>query len=168
MIATRSARRRLNSTGVAIVVGLMGYALYSQHVLMLNPCPLCILQRMAMIALGVVFAVAALHAPRGVGARAYALLGGVAALAGMGISGWHVRLQNLPPGSTPPACGAPFDTIIDVNGWFGGLGVIFSGSGECATVDWTFLGLSMPAWVFVWFAALGVLAFIANWSRLRA
>ena len=55
-----------------------------------------------------------------------------------------------------------------MNGWFGGLGVIFSGSGECATVDWTFLGLSMPAWVFVWFAALGVLAFIANWSRLRA
>jgi disulfide bond formation protein DsbB len=166
VIDTRHGRRWLNAAGAGIAAALMGYALYAQHVLMLNPCPLCILQRMAMIALGAVFAVAALHAPRGAGARAYAALGGVAALAGMGVSGWHVRLQNLPPGTTPPACGAPFDTIIDVNGWFGGLAVIFSGSGECATVDWTFLGLSMPAWVFIWFVALGVLAVAANGSRL--
>jgi protein dithiol:quinone oxidoreductase len=166
VIATRSARRWANTAGVAIVVGLMGYALYAQHVLQLDPCPLCILQRMAMIALGLVFAVAALHAPRGVGARAYAVLGAVGALAGMGISGWHVRLQNLPPGEAPPACGAPFDTIIDINGWFQGLAVIFQGSGECTKIDWTFIGLSMPAWVFVWFVALGALAITANWSRL--
>ena len=166
MIATRSARRWANAAGVAIVVGLMSFALYAQHVLLLNPCPLCILQRMAMIALGAVFAVAALHAPRGAGARVYAVLGAVAALTGMGISGWHVHLQNLPPGAAPPACGAPFDTIIDVNGWFGGLAVLFSGSGECAPVDWTFVGLSMPAWVFVWFVAHGALAVVANWSRL--
>jgi disulfide bond formation protein DsbB len=168
VIATRGARRWLNAAGAVTVVGLMAYALYSQHVLLLDPCPLCILQRMAMIALGAVFAVAALHAPRGVGARVYGVLGAAAAITGMGIAGWHVRLQNLPPGAAPPACGAPFDTIIDINGWFGGLAVIFSGSGECATVDWTFLGLSMPAWVFVWFIALGVLAIAANWSRLSS
>jgi disulfide bond formation protein DsbB len=166
VIATRSARRWANAAGVAIVIGLMSYALYAQHVLLLNPCPLCILQRMAAIALGIVFAAAALHAPLGAGARVYAILGAVAALTGMGISGWHVRLQNLPPGEAPPACGAPFETIIDLNGWFGGLAMIFQGSGECATIDWTFLGLSMPAWVFVWFVALGALAVVANWARL--
>jgi disulfide bond formation protein DsbB len=155
-----------NAAGVAIAAALMGYALYAQHVLLLNPCPLCILQRIAMIALGAVFAVAALHAPRGAGARVYAALGAIAALTGMGISGWHVHLQNLPPGAAPPACGAPFETIMDLNGWFGGLAVIFSGSGECATIDWTFLGLSMPAWVFVWFVALGALAVVANSARL--
>jgi disulfide bond formation protein DsbB len=144
----------------------MGYALYAQHVLRLDPCPLCILQRIAMIALGAVFAVAALHAARGVGARVYGAFGGVAALAGLGVSAWHVRLQNLPPGEAPPACGAPFGVIMDVNGWWQGLAMIFQGSGECTTIDWTFLGLSMPTWVGLWFVALGALVIGANWSRL--
>jgi disulfide bond formation protein DsbB len=153
---------------VAIAAGLLGYALYAQHVLRLEPCPLCILQRIAMIAVGAVFAVAALHAARGLGARVYGALGAVAALAGLGVSAWHVRLQNLPTGETPPACGAPFDVIMNANGWWQGLGVIFQGSGECTTIDWTFLGLSMPAWVGVWFVALGALAVAANWSRVRS
>jgi disulfide bond formation protein DsbB len=166
VIHTRRARRWLNAAGAAIAAGLMGYALYAQHVLGYEPCPLCILQRVAMIAVGVVFAVAALHAPRGVGARVYAALGAAAALAGVGVAGWHVHLQNLPPGAAPPACGAPFDVIMDVNGWRQGLGVILSGSGECATIDWTFLGLSMPTWVLLWFVALAALAIRANRSRV--
>jgi disulfide bond formation protein DsbB len=166
VIETRRARRIANALGVAIVVALMCYALYAQHVLGLEACPLCILQRVAMIALGAVFVVAALHAPVGAGARAYAVLGALAALTGMGISGWHVRLQNLPP-SEVPACGPGFEYIMDAFGWLGGLRMIFTGSGECAVVNWSFLGLSMPAWVFIWFVALGVLVVRANWSRLR-
>ncbi|HEY9182925.1 MAG TPA: disulfide bond formation protein B [Gammaproteobacteria bacterium] len=163
---TRRARRIANALGVAIVVALMGYALYQQHVVGLEACPLCILQRAAMIAIGLVFAVAALHAPVGAGARVYAVLGALAALTGMGISGWHVRLQNLPP-SEVPACGPGFDYIMDAFGWLGGLRMIFTGSGECAVVNWSFLGLSMPAWVFIWFVALGALVLRANWSRVR-
>ena len=166
MIETRRARRIANALGVAIVVALMGYALYQQHVVGLEACPLCILQRAAMIAIGLVFAVAALHAPVGAGARVYAVLGALAALTGMGISGWHVRLQNLPP-SEVPACGPGFDYIMDAFGWLGGLRMIFTGSGECAVVNWSFLGLSMPAWVFIWFVALGALVLRANWSRVR-
>jgi disulfide bond formation protein DsbB len=165
MIGTRKGRRWLNVAGVASVVGLMSYALYEQHVVGLEACPLCILQRIALMTLGAVFAVAALHAPRGAGARVYAVLGGLAALTGMGISGWHVRLQNLPP-SEVPSCGPGFDYIMDAFGWLGGLRMIFTGSGECAVVNWEFLGLSMPAWVFVWFVALGALVVTTNWSRL--
>jgi len=165
MIATRRERRLFNAAGVAAVVGLMSYALYAQHILGLEACPLCILQRVAMIALGLVFTVAALHAPLGAGARAYAVLGALAALTGMGISGWHVHIQNLPP-SEVPACGPGFDYIMDAFGWLGGLRMIFTGSGECAVVNWTFLGLSMPAWVFIWFVALGALVIRANWSKI--
>lgn len=165
MIATRSQRRWLNAAGVGIIVALMGYALYQQHVVGLEACPLCILQRVAMIALGIVLAAAALHAPRGAGARVYAVLGALAALAGLGISGWHVRMQNLPPAEVP-ACGPGLDYMLDAFGWLGGLRMVFSGSGECAEVNWQFLGLSMPAWVFIWFVALGALALIANWPRL--
>jgi disulfide bond formation protein DsbB len=165
VIGTRSARRWANGAGVGIIAGLMGYALYQQHVVGLEACPLCILQRMAMIVLGAVFAVAALHAPRGAGSRVYAVLGALAALVGMGISGWHVRMQNLPP-SEVPSCGPGFDYMMDAFGWLGGLRMIFTSSGECAEVNWIFLGLSMPAWVFIWFVALGALVIGANWSRL--
>ena len=165
MIATRQGRRLANAAGLAIVVALMSYAYYQQHVVGLDACPLCILQRIAMMALGAVFLAAALHAPRGAGARAYGVLGGLAALTGMGISGWHVRMQNLPPAEVP-TCGPGFDYLVDAFGWFEGLAMIFTSSGECAVVNWTFLGLSMPAWVFVWFVALGALAVVANWTRL--
>jgi len=167
LIETRRSRRVANGLGAVAVVGLMSYALYAQHIVGLEACPLCILQRVAMIALGLVFAAAALHAPVGAGARAYAVLGALAALTGLGISGWHVRIQNLPPAEVP-ACGPGFDYLMDAFGWLGGLRMIFTGSGECAVVNWTFLGLSMPAWVFVWFVALGALVVRANWSRLRS
>lgn len=165
MIATRSARRSLNAAGFAIAAGLMGYALYAQHVQGYDPCPLCILQRIAMIAVGIVFAVAALHAPRGPFARVYGVLGALTALAGAGVSGWHVRLQNLPP-SEVPACGPGYDYIMETFGPLQGLSMIFTGSGECANIDWSFLGLTMPAWVFIWFVALAALAVVANWSRV--
>jgi protein dithiol:quinone oxidoreductase len=167
VIATRRQRRWFNAAGVAAVVGLMSYALYAQHILGLEACPLCIMQRAALIVLGLVFAAAALHAPRGAGARGYAVLGAIPALVGLGIAGWHVRLQNLPPAEVP-ACGPGFDYIIDAFPLRDALSMIFTGSGECAEVNWSFLGLSMPAWVFVWFVALGVLVIRANWSRLRS
>jgi disulfide bond formation protein DsbB len=164
-MATRQGRRWLNAAGAGIVVALMSYALYAEHIVGLEACPLCILQRMAMIALGFVFVVAALHAPRGVGARVYGALGALVALVGLGISGWHVRLQNLPPADVP-ACGPGYDYIMSTFGWLEGLSMIFTASGECATVNWEWLGLSMPAWVFIWFVALGALAVVANWSRV--
>jgi disulfide bond formation protein DsbB len=143
----------------------MAYALYAQHVLGLEACPLCIFQRIALIALGLVFVAAALHAPKG-RARAYSFIGLIPAVAGAGISTWHVRLQNLPPAEVP-ACGPGFDYM------FGGafpfvdaLKMVFTGSGECAEVNWSFLGLSMPAWVLVWFVLLGTLITLANWKKL--
>jgi disulfide bond formation protein DsbB len=165
VIATRQGRRWFNGAGAAAAAALMSYALFAQYGLGLEPCPLCILQRVAMIVLGLVFAAAAVHAPQGVGARAYAVLGGLAAVAGVSISGWHVRLQNLPPAEVP-ACGPGLDYLLNTFGWSEGLSMVFSGSGECAEVDWTFLGLSMPAWVLIWFVALGALVITANWSRL--
>jgi disulfide bond formation protein DsbB len=165
VIATRGARRWFNWAGVAIIAALMSYALYAQHILGLEACPLCIIQRMIIITLGLVLAAAALHAPRGAGARVYAVLGALVALVGMGVSGWHVRLQNLPPAEVP-ACGPGFDYIVDAFPLSDALSMIFTGSGECAEVNWQFLGLSMPAWVFIWFLALGALVITANWSRL--
>ncbi|MBT8077063.1 MAG: disulfide bond formation protein B [Gammaproteobacteria bacterium] len=149
--------------GFAACAGMMAYALYAEHKLMLMPCPLCVFQRMAVIALGIVFLAAALQNPQSWGRRVYALLIALASAAGISVAGRHVWLQNLPEDQVP-ACGPGFDYIIDSFPLAEALRVIFSGSGECATVDWQFLGLSMPAWVLIAVAGLGVAGL---WNSLR-
>lgn len=166
MIGTRRQRRWSNLAGAAIAAALMGYALFAEHVLGLEPCPLCIFQRIAMVAVGIVFLIAALHAPRNLSARAYAALGALTAGVGAGIAGWHVYLQNLPPGAAPPDCGASLDYLLDVFGPFETIRMVLASSGECTAIDWSFAGLSMPAWVLIWFVLLGALAVVANWRRL--
>jgi protein dithiol:quinone oxidoreductase len=165
LIVSRGQRRGLNAAGLAICAALMGYALYAQYVLKLEPCPLCSFQRGAMILLGLVFAAAAAAAPRGLGARAFAVLGTVVAATGLGISSWHVHSQNLPPEEVP-ACGPGLDYMFSAFPFNEMLSMVFTGSGECAEIDWTFLGLSMPFWTGIWFVLLGVLAVAANWTRL--
>ena len=141
----------------------MGYALYAEHVLYLMPCPLCVFQRMAVIALGLVFLVAALHNPSGRGSLVYGALVGLAAATGAGVAGRHIWLQNLPADEVP-ACGPGFEYIVDAFPLSEALRMIFTGSGECATIDWQFLGLSMPTWVLISFVVIGSLGI---WNNLR-
>jgi disulfide bond formation protein DsbB len=105
-------RRLINLAGFLICASLIAYALYSQHVLGYEPCPLCIFQRVGVVALGVVFLVAALHHPRGWGRYVYAGLTAIAGLALIGVAARHVYIQSLPPG-TVPACGAPLEVMLE-------------------------------------------------------
>ena len=160
----RGARRLLNIAGFLAAAGMMGYALYAEHKLLMEPCPLCVFQRMAVIGLGAVFLLAALHHPASrAGKVTYAGLIATVAAIGAGVAGRHVWLQNLPPDQVP-ACGPGFDYIIDSFPLSDALKLIFTGSGECATIDWSFLGLSMPAWVLIGVVGLGALGV---WGNLR-
>jgi disulfide bond formation protein DsbB len=143
--------------GFAVCAGLMGYALYAQHGLGLEPCPLCILQRIAVIATGVVFLVAGLHAPRSHGRWVYALAAFTTAATGAGVASRHVWLQSLPADQVP-ACGPGYDYMMEAFPFAEALKMIFSGSGECAEVDWTFLGQSMPVWTLAAFIGLAIWA----------
>lgn len=156
--------RLLNAAGFAACVAMMAYALYAEHKLLLEPCPLCVFQRLATIGTGIVFLLAALHNPAGWGRRVYAALLAVTAGSGLGVAGRHVWLQNLPADQVP-ACGPGFDYIIDAFPLSEALSLIFTGSGECATTDWLFLGLSMPAWVAICFVALLVFGLWVNLRR---
>ena len=155
--------RQLNLAGFLACAGMMAYALYAEHVLMLMPCPLCVFQRMAVIVLGIVFLVAAIHNPAGNGRRVYAALVLLAGGAGVGVAGRHVWLQNLPADEVP-ACGPGFNYIMDSFPVADALKMIFTGSGECATTDWQFIGLSMPAWVVI---AVTVVTIAGLWNNLR-
>lgn len=147
-------KRVLNVAALVACAGMMGYALFAQHVLLLDPCPLCIFQRVAVILLGIVFLVAALHNPADGARWIYAVLVGLTASAGAAVAGWHVRLQNLPADEVP-SCGPGFDYIVENFPLADALALIFKGSGECADLSWQFLGLSMPAWVALLLIVLG-------------
>ncbi len=156
-------KRQLNLLGFLACAGMMGFALYAQYVLMLDPCPLCVFQRIATIFLGIVFLVAATHNPGRLGARVYAALVLVMAGGGVAVASWHVYLQNLPADKVP-SCGPGFEYIMGNFALFDALSLIFQGSGECAEVVWRLLGLSMPTWVIIGLGGLGIAGI---WNNLR-
>lgn len=151
--------------GFLVCAALLAYAIYSQLHGGLEPCPLCIFQRIAFAALALVFLVGSLHGPRSAGGRrVYGVLGLIASVIGILIAGNHVRLQHLPPDQVP-ACGPGLDYMLESMPITGVIRKVMSGSGECANVDWTFLGLSMPAWSLVWFVLLAIWISIASFRR---
>lgn len=156
-------RRILNIAGVLICGGLMSYALFAQYQLELEPCPLCALQRVAVIALGFIFLLASLHHPSGFGRYVYSVLLAIAAMSGIAVAGRHAWLQTLPADKVP-ACGPGLDYMLESFPFQQVLAMVFTGSGECAKVSWSFLGLSMPAWVLLWVLALGI---VGIWNNLR-
>jgi len=155
--------RQGNLLGFAACAGLLAYAYYAQLVLHLEPCPLCIFQRVGIFALGIFFLMAAAHDPVGWGRRVYASLLGLAALGTIGVAARQLYIQSLPAGSVP-ACGASLDFMLKVFSLSEVLVKVLTGSGECAKVTWRFLGLAMPGWVLI--AAL-VLGAFGLWINLR-
>lgn len=147
------------AAAAATIAAFLAFAYYAQFEMGLEPCPLCILQRVAFIALLGVCLLAAVHAPTGgVGRKAYGALALLTAGAGAAIAGRHVWLQHLPADQVPD-CGPGLDYMLEAFPLSKTITMLFTGSGECAKVDWTFAGLSMPEWTLVWFAifALGAL-----------
>ncbi len=148
---------------VVVCVGLMAFALFSEMVLGLHPCPLCMTQRLFVILIGVFALIAFLHNPSQLGRRIYASLGIVAAILGGSVAGRHVWLQNLPEDQVP-ACGPGLDYILENFPLSEGFVILMRGDGNCADVVWRFLGLSMPTWVIVAFAGLLV---VNIWQLIR-
>ena len=150
--------------GLLICLALLGFALYLQHFEQQDPCPLCILQRIAFLGLAAVFLIAAIHAPGRAGSVIYSGMLFVISGVGAAIAARHVWLQHL-PAQQVPECGPGLEYMLQKLPLTEVLGKVFRGSGECAEVGWTFLGLSIAGWSLLWFvlfAAFAVwLAFVA-------
>lgn len=154
---------------VALVCGgMVTYALYVQHVDFLDPCPLCVFQRVAFMWIGAVSLIAALHGPQATGRWFYGTLVILGGVTGMGIAGRHLWLQSLPADQVPD-CGMGLNYMIETMPFTDVLSEVFYGSGECAEVIWSFLGLSMPGWTFVWYAVftLGTIIVLVRSSKTK-
>jgi len=146
--------------GFVASFGLVGVALMIQTKYHLEPCPLCISQRIALMALGVVFLLGVLFNPKRPLIRyIHAALQVLAALAGAAIALRHIWIQANPD-KVMSECGAGFDYMVRTFPASRTIELIFKGTGECATIDWTFLGLTIPQMSL---AAFIVMALYALW-----
>lgn len=143
----------------AACAGLLGFGVFLQTVEHVLPCPMCIMQRYAFVAIGVIGLIAGLHHPARLGSRIYAVLLALAALTGGGIAARQTYIQHYPPQIMD--CGPDLEFMINSFPLGDALPMIFQGSGDCSKVLWRFLGLSIAEWALVCFAGFIVGAVLA-------
>jgi disulfide bond formation protein DsbB len=143
----------------AVCAGLLGYAYYLQHYEGQNPCPLCMVQRVAFYAVAAVCLVAALHGPGRRGIIVYALLAFVLAALGAAVAARHVWLQSL-PAHLVPACGPGLEYMLKRFPLADVVSKVLMGSGECAEAGWRFLGLTIAGWSLAWLVLLALFALL--------
>ena len=142
---------RIAYTTLAVVsLGLIGVGLLLQHVVGLNPCPLCIFQRIAYLAVALFALIAASLTPRA-SSRWFGGLVLLSALTGAGIAGWHVWLQLNPQGLS---CGPGLATMLENFPLTEVLPKVFRGNGDCSEAAWRLLGLTIADWSLLWFVIL--------------
>ncbi|MGQ3058636.1 MAG: disulfide bond formation protein B [Nevskia sp.] len=156
---TRLTYRSLCFAGFAGCVAGLLFALLLQHGYGLEPCPMCIFQRVAMAFAGLGFLGGAVFAPKAGGRWLWVVLALLGALAGAAIAGRHVWLQGLPPDQVP-ACGPTLDYLLDLLPVGEVVTLVLKGDGNCAKIDAAFLGISLPGWTLVAFIALSLYALL--------
>jgi len=161
---SNSRRRRQYVWGgcLAVVTGLMSYAYYAQYRLYLDPCPLCITQRVFYIGIGLAALVGLSSVGRVTLQRIAASLLALSAIGGALTATRQVWLQHLPPQEVP-ACGPGLQYWLENEPMLRTLSLLFKGDGNCAEVQWTFLGFSMGEWSLAWFVLFlvaGVVLFL--------
>ncbi len=157
-------RRFLNLLGFIACTALLGYAYYLQYAQGLVPCPLCILQRIFMACLGLLFLFATIQDAGRWGNRLYGLLMILVGFLGASVAMRQIWIQYF-TSQPPTSCAAGFGWMFRHLPPIEALQLTLAGSGSCAAIPWTFLGLSMPVWVFIAFV---LLASIGSWVNFKA
>lgn len=158
--------RRMLALTAVVCVAMLAFGLYLQHVVGLEPCPMCIVQRYALVLVAIVSGLTAIGKSRGllIGGSALTL---VAAGFGAFVAARQSFLQWYPPEIS--SCGRDFYGMIETFPLKRAIPMIFKGSGDCTKIDWTFLGGSIANWSFVCFVAIGLvmLVLIVRQARKR-
>lgn len=152
-------------TGALVCIALLAYALYEQFQMGVEPCPKCIFQRVAFMAMAVFFIIGGLHSPRGaVGRRIYAALVAISAAVGAVVAVRHLIVQFSPKDPLMEGCGPGLNYLLDSFPIAEAIKKAFMATGDCGEISWTFLGLTMPGWTLICFVLLGGGAL---WAGLR-
>lgn len=148
---------------------LIAFGLVLQHTVGLEPCPMCILQRYAFVMIGMVALIAAIHGPVHMGVRVYSFLIAAFAVAGGSVSVRQSLLQRFPAPQPANCMAGDLDFLLGNFPLAQALPRIFSGTGDCAKVEWSLFGLSIAEWALVWFLAfVAVAAWLAIFRKRPA
>lgn len=163
-----SSYRGLNGLLVAAAILGMGFALFFlQRYMGFSPCPLCIFQRVGLMIMGGFALIAAIINPKAMISRLLLWLGSFAGIVwAMGVAIRHVWLQHLPADQVP-SCGPGLDYWIDTLPLQQVFQEVLAGSGECALVEWRFLGLSIPEQALILFTLLVIVHLVLLWKILK-
>lgn len=147
---------------------MLTVAAYFQLIKALEPCPLCISQRIIVVLIAIIMTLAFLHNPGRLGIKFYAILATISALLGVGVSARHVWLQHLPPEKIPE-CSPNLSYIFTNFPLSETLALMLNGTGECTKILWVFMGLSIPSWLLLAFMALAGLSLVQfhNANRIK-
>ena len=151
------APRRLLALVALACAALLAFGLYLQHAVGLEPCPMCIVQRYALVLVALVSGLTAIASKKGVLMAGSGLLVPIAGF-GAFVAARQSFLQWYPPEIA--SCGRDFYGMIETFPLKRVIPMIFKGSGDCTKVDWTFLGGSIANWSFLCFMAIGLLALV--------
>lgn len=144
----------------AISGALLAYAYYAQFAQGFEPCPLCILQRFAFLLITIGALGGMIHGARNAWRWLWGAIVFGGGLWGVATASRHLWLQSLPPDQVPD-CGPGFAFMVEFFSLGEAIREAFTGSGECAEVDWTLLGVSMPGWTLFWYVALMIITALA-------
>ena len=154
--------RTINLFGLVICVSSLIFAIfYLERTLYLDPCPLCVLDRVVIAAIGIVFFIAFLHNPRSIFRKIYGFVSIILCAIGIGLASRHIWLQNLPKDQVPE-CGPDIYFMFETLPLFDVIKQSLTGSGSCADVNWTFAGLTIPEQTLLLFVGLLILSVIQS------
>lgn len=153
--------------GAVACAALLAYALFEQFQMGIEPCPKCIFQRVAFLAMGIFFLAGAIHGPRAVGRRVYAILVAIAAATGVVVAVRHLIVQFTPQDPLMGGCGPGLNYLLDSFPVAEAIKKAFMATGDCGEIGWTFLGLTMPAWTLIWYVLLGAGALWAGFHQRK-
>lgn len=143
-----------------ICIVALSIALILQYGFGQKPCDLCLLQRFAMIGLGLTALIAWIHHPKSFGNRIYACLTLLWSLGGLAAASRQVYLQSLPE-ELKPGCGPGLLFRMNHSPWMDAIAQAMHGTGDCAQLGWTFLGMSLAFWTGLLFVGLVVVSVMA-------
>jgi len=146
-------------------IALLAYAIFEQFQMGIEPCPKCIFQRIAFMAMAVFFLAGAAHGPRAIGRRVYALLVAAAAAVGAVVAIRHLMVQFGPHDPLLEGCGPGLNYLLDAFPLAEAVKKAFMASGDCGEINWSFLGLTMPGWTLVCYLLLGAGALWTGFRR---
>ncbi|WP_263081600.1 disulfide bond formation protein B [Endozoicomonas sp. Mp262] len=163
---TRLTSRVLFLLAALSCAGLIGFALFLQHIEGLEPCPLCISQRIVVIAIGLAALVATIHNPGHLGYKIYGVLTSLLGASGMALASRQIWIQHLPPEQVP-SCMPGVEYLVDILPLTEFVKIMLTGTGDCAEIQWTFLGLTIPGWTLLTFAGFTVFGIYEIFRKRR-